>query len=179
MMSTRTPRRASWLASIRPVGPAPTISTSVFMGGIVEADRLFIGYLFAAKEKPRSRGASLRLPFPAGVHEKSLHRHHQASGRYAISWGGLHIHAAHSAHATRGAMRVVSFILRSLGDHHFSRQQQPRDRSCVLQRQARDLGRVEDAELEHVAVIAGGGVVAERALAFLDLRQHTAASSPA
>src|SRR5436190_19805647 len=29
MISTRTPRRTSWLASINPVGPAPTISTSV------------------------------------------------------------------------------------------------------------------------------------------------------
>src|SRR5947208_17028521 len=29
MMRTRTPRRASWFASISPVGPAPTTRTSV------------------------------------------------------------------------------------------------------------------------------------------------------
>src|SRR5215831_20657343 len=29
MMRGRTPRRTSWLASIKPVGPAPTIRTSV------------------------------------------------------------------------------------------------------------------------------------------------------
>src|SRR5262245_12822512 len=29
MICARTPRRASWLASIRPVGPAPTTRTSV------------------------------------------------------------------------------------------------------------------------------------------------------
>src|SRR5690349_25151561 len=31
MIIARTPRRASWQASIRPVGPAPTIRTSVSM----------------------------------------------------------------------------------------------------------------------------------------------------
>src|SRR5207249_2882092 len=31
MICARTPRRASWLASISPVGPAPTIRTSVSM----------------------------------------------------------------------------------------------------------------------------------------------------
>src|SRR5678816_4129246 len=32
MSSGRTPRRTSWLASISPVGPAPTIRTSVSIG---------------------------------------------------------------------------------------------------------------------------------------------------
>src|SRR6187397_2294436 len=32
MISVRTPRRASWFASIRPVGPAPTTRTSVSTG---------------------------------------------------------------------------------------------------------------------------------------------------
>src|SRR5690606_30330950 len=40
---------------------------------------------------------------------------------------------------------------------------------CVLQRGARDLGRVQDAHFDHVAVLAGRGVVAEVVLAFADL----------
>ena len=43
------------------------------------------------------------------------------------------------------------------------------DRRRVLQRDARDLGRVEDAHLDHVAVLAGRGVEAVVALAFDDL----------
>src|SRR3546814_18287686 len=42
------------------------------------------------------------------------------------------------------------------------------DRGRVLQRRTGDLGRVQDAELDHVAVFAGRGVVAVVALAVLD-----------
>src|SRR5690606_17526747 len=51
-------------------------------------------------------------------------------------------------------------------------EQQARNRRGVLQRQARDLGRIEDAELKHVAVFTGGGVVAEGAFALSDLGEH-------
>src|SRR5437867_1576930 len=36
MMTTRTPRRPSWLASMSPVGPAPTTRTSVSTADLVE-----------------------------------------------------------------------------------------------------------------------------------------------
>src|SRR5690606_35656038 len=83
----------------------------------------------------------------------------------------LHIHAAHAAHAGR-AMSMIAFLLRSLGDHHLGRQEQASDGRRVLQREARDLRRVQNTEFEHVAVLARRGVVAVRALAFLHLREH-------
>src|ERR1700744_667029 len=60
------------------------------------------------------------------------------------------------------------FFLRSLGDHDFRREQQARDRGGVLQSQTRHLGRIQNAHFDHVAVLAGSGVVAERALALAD-----------
>src|SRR5688572_11270345 len=60
------------------------------------------------------------------------------------------------------------FFLRRFRDHDFRREQQAGNRGCVLQRQARDLGRVEDALFQHVAVLAGTRVVAVGALARLD-----------
>src|SRR6187431_3302728 len=59
-------------------------------------------------------------------------------------------------------------VLRRFRDHDFRREQQAGDRGRVLQRQARDLGRVEDALFQHVAVLAGARVVAIGALARLD-----------
>src|SRR4051812_43033873 len=60
------------------------------------------------------------------------------------------------------------FFLRRFRDHDFRREQQAGDRGCVLQRETRDLGRVEDALFQHVAVLAGARVVAVGALARLD-----------
>ena len=66
-------------------------------------------------------------------------------------------------------MHVVVIVLRSLGDHDLGGQQQAGDRRGVLQRKTRDLRRVEDAEVEHVAILTRGGVVAVGTLAGLDL----------
>ena len=63
---------------------------------------------------------------------------------------------------------MVVVVLRGLGDHHFRGEQQAGDRRRILQRKTRDLRRVEDAEVEHVAILARGGVVTVRALAGLD-----------
>ena len=49
---------------------------------------------------------------------------------------------------------------------------QTRHRGGVLQSQTRDLGRIQDAQLDHVAVLAGRRVVAELALALADPVQH-------
>src|SRR5688572_5646588 len=59
-------------------------------------------------------------------------------------------------------------FLRRFRDHDFRREQQTRNRGRVLQRQARDLRRVEDALFQHVTVLAGARVVAVGALARLD-----------
>ena len=45
-------------------------------------------------------------------------------------------------------------VLRQLGDHRVGRQHQARDRRRVLQREARHLGRIDDAHLHQVAVLA-------------------------
>src|SRR5262245_27367138 len=70
--------------------------------------------------------------------------------------------------------RAGSFLLllRSLGDHRLGRQQATRDGCRVLQRKTRDLRRVDDAELDHVAILAGRGVEAVVALAAHDGIQH-------
>ena len=52
------------------------------------------------------------------------------------------------------AVRMV-VVLRRFRDHDFRREQQARNRRRVLQRQTRDLGRIEDALFQHVAVLAG------------------------
>src|SRR5690349_6799281 len=61
----------------------------------------------------------------------------------------LEVHtAAHATHAaTRTAMSVGFFLLRRFADHRFGRDHQASDRRSVLQRGARDLGRIENAEL--------------------------------
>src|SRR5882672_3268458 len=68
-------------------------------------------------------------------------------------------------------MRMLIF-LRRLSDHDFGREQQARYRGGVLQSQTRHLGRIQNAQLDHIAVLAGLSVVAERALAFTDPVQH-------
>ena len=54
------------------------------------------------------------------------------------------------------------FLLRLLGDHRFGRDQQAGDGRGVLERGSHDLGRVDDAGLEQVAIFARLRVVAER-----------------
>src|SRR5690606_797159 len=60
-------------------------------------------------------------------------------------------------------------LLRRFGDHRFRGDHQAGDRGRVLQRGAGDLGWIQDAEFDHVAVFAGGRVVTVVALAFGDL----------
>ncbi len=60
-------------------------------------------------------------------------------------------------------------VLRTLGDHRLGGEHQGGDGGRVLQRGARDLGRVDDAGREQVLVGAGRGVEAERARALLHL----------
>src|SRR5271165_963281 len=67
---------------------------------------------------------------------------------------GSEIHVAHAAHsaAARGHWRTL--LLRPLGDHRLGRHQQASHRRRVLQRNADHLGRVDDARLDHVLVLA-------------------------
>src|SRR5688572_31517404 len=55
---------------------------------------------------------------------------------------------------------MVVLLLRSLGDHHLGGEQEPGNGRRILEREARDLRRVQDAHLDQVAVLAGRGIVA-------------------
>ena len=81
------------------------------------------------------------------------------------------IHAAHAA-ATTVATGHRLIFLRRFSHHRFGGDHRAGDRCRVLQGSAGDLGRVQDAHGDHVAVLTGRGVVAVAAGALLDLVQH-------
>src|SRR5712671_1058618 len=67
---------------------------------------------------------------------------------------GSEIHAAHAA-ARRHAAAGAGVLLRQFGHHGFGGDQQSRNRGRVLDRRTHDLGRVDDALLDEIAVFAG------------------------
>src|SRR5699024_5077131 len=89
-------------------------------------------------------------------------------------------HAAHATHAAHAAAHAagcgagVGLVLGLVGDDGFGGDRHGRHRGGVLQGRTRDLGRVQDAEFDHVAEFARRGVVAEVVLAFEHLVQHHA-----
>src|SRR5580700_5024218 len=92
------------------------------------------------------------------------------------SWKSL-VHAAHAACAggsPAASSRSVFFL--DFSDEGFGREHEARDGGCVLQRQAGDLSRVDDAHLDHVAVFASVRVEAEvLVLRVADLADHDSA----
>src|SRR5438552_3271389 len=82
--------------------------------------------------------------------------------------GGTSVHVP--AHATRAGCGRL-FLLRKLVHKRLRGQHQGGDAGSVLQRGAGDLGRVDDAGLEHVHPLAGVGVEADGCLVLL-LRLH-------
>src|SRR6266436_5877278 len=60
----------------------------------------------------------------------------------------------HVAHATATRHRRCRPLLRPLGDHRFCRYEKSGHRSSALQRQAYDLGRVDNAVFHHVDINA-------------------------
>src|SRR5260370_4517356 len=67
------------------------------------------------------------------------------------------VHAAHAAARACGTAGCCTllFVFLEFSDERFGGEHQARDGGCVLQRQASDLGRVDDAHLDHVAIVAG------------------------
>ena len=61
--------------------------------------------------------------------------------------------------------RSIFFLLRFVGDHRFGSNHQTSDRSGVLQRDAHDLGRIDDSSFDEILVLLGRGVETERAFA--------------
>ena len=83
------------------------------------------------------------------------------------------LRAASVVHAARGHRGRRRLLLRLLGDHRFGRDQEARDRRCVLQGRADHLGRIDDAELEQVAVLVLLRVVAKAVVGLLqNLADH-------
>jgi hypothetical protein len=89
---------------------------------------------------------------------------------------GVEVHAAHAAHSTHAAAarrHRRAGVLRALGHHRLGRDQQAGDRGRVLQGAAHDLGRVDHALGDEIAVGARLGVVAVGVLGvFQDLADH-------
>src|SRR6478672_5481262 len=69
----------------------------------------------------------------------------------------LVVHAAHTTHtaATGRHTGATLVFLRYFGHHGFGGDQESRNRGCILDRHANDLGRVDDALGDQVAVFAG------------------------
>ena len=87
---------------------------------------------------------------------------------------------AHSAHAAARHRRMRRVLLRQLGNHGLGGDQEAGDRGRVLQRAADDLGRVDNALRDEVAVLPGLSVEAEGVVAFSRiLPTTTEPSSPA
>src|ERR1700754_4160180 len=82
------------------------------------------------------------------------------------------VHAAHAAGRVAGRSSV---LLRLVGDDRLGGQEQRGDRGRVLQGRAGDLGRVDDAGLEQVLVLARGRVEALARTQVADLLRDDAA----
>src|SRR6266508_3719163 len=79
----------------------------------------------------------------------------------------------HAAHAAGPAWHRWALLLRQLGDHGLGGDEQARDRGRTLQRRAHDLGRVDDALGDEIAVLARLGVIAVGVAVLLqDLADH-------
>src|SRR4030081_200326 len=70
------------------------------------------------------------------------------------------VHPAHSARSATAALSAGARGLLLLDNDRFRRQQERRNRRRVLQRRARDLGRVDDARQKKILVLIGESVVA-------------------
>src|SRR6267378_545629 len=84
----------------------------------------------------------------------------------------LHIHSFHSAHSAHSAVGMapgILLLLDQLGNHRLGREEQPGNRSRVLQRGAAHLGRIEHAHLDQIAELLRLGIEAEVAFPFRDL----------
>src|SRR5260221_7786384 len=86
----------------------------------------------------------------------------------------LHIHPLHATHASHAAAAWAGplFLFHELGHRSVGREQQAGDGSGVPQRRARNLGRVDYAHFDEIAVGFGLSIEAEVALAFGDLVHH-------
>ena len=65
-----------------------------------------------------------------------------------------------------GVTTGTAIFLRRLCHHRIGRENQTCDRGCILQRVTGDLRGINNAHLDEVAILSGGSVVADGAVAF-------------
>src|SRR5665647_3259382 len=82
----------------------------------------------------------------------------------------LEVHPSHSAAHAAAARHAAAgtLLLRDLGDHRLGGDQQPGNRCRALDRRTHDLGRVDDALADEIAVLAGLRVEAPVVLVLLE-----------
>src|SRR6476620_8818035 len=82
----------------------------------------------------------------------------------------LVVHAAHTPHtaATGRHTGAALVFLRYFGHHGFGGDQESRNRGCILDRYANDLGRVDNARRDQVDIFAGLRVEAVVVLILLE-----------
>ena len=92
----------------------------------------------------------------------------------------LHVHITHAAHTAHTPRRptLATFLFHHLRDGNVGRKKQACNRGSVLQSEAHDLGRVDDAHLDEIAVRFSLGVEAEVALPSTILFSTTEDSTP-
>src|SRR2546423_3221335 len=85
-------------------------------------------------------------------------------------WRDLEVHAPHASHAAAASRRHTAgcVLLRQFGDHGFGSDQERRNRRCVLDCNADDLRRVDDALRNQVDVFTGLGIKAVSVLILLE-----------
>src|SRR6266545_3701541 len=145
-LSTTVTPRPAWAARQampRPITPPPTTTTS----------------LVAASAALVLIRATLPSPALPGAGSDGRRRTAALSARWHPGSRVPSAYARPLARGQRSAPRVLLPLL-LFHDQGLGREQQRGDRSGVLHRGARDLGRVDDPRLEQVDVLAGGRVEA-------------------
>src|SRR5262247_3303920 len=81
----------------------------------------------------------------------------------------LVVHAAHTTHAATGRHTGAALIfLRYFGHHGFGGDQESRNRRCILDRHANDLGWIDNTRRDEVDIFAGLRVKAVVVLILLE-----------
>src|SRR4051794_18082885 len=90
-----------------------------------------------------------------------------------LSWTGCYARRSRALLIGRGC------VLRPLRNQRFGREHEGSHRCRVLQRDAHDLCRIDDASLDEVLVLAGCAIVAKGAFALADLADDDRTFGPA
>src|SRR5438552_9630538 len=158
-------------AAVLPSTPSSTSASA----SIRRAAPLFVSPLDALRSSEAVRSSRV-IATAAPIDAAPLKSQHRV--RVSLIWESLtshsfgplvlEVHTTHAAHAATARRHAAGCVLlRHFGHHGFGGDQESRDGSCVLDRHTHDLGRVDDALGDEVAVFAGLGVEAVSVLVLL------------